>query len=177
MSLPEQGFQRPNSTPLLTMIISKDSVVSMTYVVKDGDGETLDESSDTPMIYLHGHGNIVPGLEQALEGLEVGASVEVAVPPALGYGEYDPKKKFEMPTEGLGNNLPPIGATVELENEQGLTFSAQVVARNPESLTLDANHPLAGETLYFDVTVTELRAAQPEELAHGHVHGPGGHHH
>ncbi len=159
------------------MTITKDSVVSITYVVKDSKGDTLDESSDEPMVYLHGYGNIVPGLEQALEGLSVGATAEVTVPPALGYGEYDPKRKFEMPTEGLGNSLPPIGATVELENEDGVSFSAQVVARNPESLSLDANHPLAGETLHFQVTVTDLRVGLPEELAHGHVHGPGGHHH
>lgn len=159
------------------MTITKDTVVSMTYLLKNNEGEILDQSGDEPLIYLHGHENIVPGLEKALEGLAVGATTEASVPPAEGYGEYDPKLKFAIPTERMGDEIPPLNALLQLKNQAGQTFVARVVATDAEKISLDANHPLAGEHLNFQVTITDVRKAEPEEIAHGHVHGPGCHHH
>ncbi|MFA5507803.1 MAG: FKBP-type peptidyl-prolyl cis-trans isomerase [Vulcanimicrobiota bacterium] len=159
------------------MTITKDTVVSMTYLLKNNEGEILDQSGDEPLIYLHGHENIVPGLEKALEGLAVGATTEASVPPTEGYGEYDPKLKFAIPTERMGDEIPPLNALLQLKNQAGQTFVARVVATDSEKISLDANHPLAGEHLNFQVTITDVRKAEPEEIAHGHVHGPGGHHH
>lgn len=159
------------------MIISKDTVVSMTYVLTNDKGEILDESGDAAFPYLHGHQNIVPGLERELEGLGAGASKDVSVTPADGYGEYDPSLKFAVPKAQMGGDTPPLEAMVQLRDAEGHRIVARVVDIEGDSVTLDANHPLAGETLNFKVTITEVRAAQPEELSHGHVHGPGGHHH
>lgn len=159
------------------MTIAKDMVVSFTYVLKNSKGDILDESGDSPMEYLHGHENIVPGLEKALEGLQVGAAKNVSVSPAEGYGEYESELKFVVPREKLGEDIP-MDAMVQLRNSDGSRIMARVVAADAETVTLDANHPLAGETLNFDVTITEMRAALPDEIAHGHVHGAGcGHHH
>lgn len=159
------------------MTITKDTVVSMTYVLKNNDGEVIDQSGDTPLVYLHGHMNIVPGLEKALEGLAVGASANASVAPKEGYGEFDPNLKFSLDKSKLGDNVPPVDSLVQMKNGEGQTFVARVVEADDKSVTFDANHPLAGETLNFEVTITDVRAAQPEEIAHGHVHGPGGHHH
>jgi FKBP-type peptidyl-prolyl cis-trans isomerase SlyD len=158
------------------MTIAKDTVVSITYVLTNNKGEVLDESGEAPLVYLHGHENIVPGLENALEGLSVGAAKSVSVAPAEGYGEYDPQMKFDIPTRGQ-DPLPPVGAMVELQGSGGHRFVARVVAADKDKMTLDANHPLAGETLNFDVKITDLRSALPDEIAHGHVHGAGCHHH
>lgn len=159
------------------MTITKDTVVSMTYILKNNAGEVLDQSGDSPLVYLHGHRNIVPGLEKALDGLAVGASTEASIPPSEGYGEYDPKLKFALPAERMGGEVPPVNTLLQLKNQAGQTFVARVTETDGEKVTLDANHPLAGEHLNFNVTITDVRQAQPEEIAHGHVHGPGGHHH
>jgi FKBP-type peptidyl-prolyl cis-trans isomerase SlyD len=159
------------------MTICKDTVVSMTYVLTNDKGEILDQSGDEPFPYLHGHENIVPGLERALEGLAVGASKAVSVLPVDGYGAYDPQLKFQVPADKMGPEAPPLDAMVQLRDSSGHRMLARVVAADGVMVTLDANHPLAGETLNFQVTITEVRAALPEELAHGHVHGPGCHHH
>jgi FKBP-type peptidyl-prolyl cis-trans isomerase SlyD len=159
------------------MTISKDTVVAMTYVLTNAKGEIVDESGDAPFHYLQGHENIVPGLERALEGLAVGASKSVAVSPADGYGEYDPKLKFEVPRSKMGNEELPVDAMVQLQDGAGHHMLARVVESDAVRVVLDANHPLAGETLNFQVTIIEVRAALPDELAHGHVHGPGCHHH
>lgn len=158
------------------MTVSKDIVVSMTYVLKNSKGEVLDESGDSPLVYLQGHQNIVPGLEKALEGLSVGASKNVSVAPAEGYGDYDPQMKFDVPTAKMGNDIPPVDAMVQLQDGTGHRMLARVVKSDAQTVTLDANHPLAGETLNFQVTITELRAALADEIAHGHVHGAGCHH-
>lgn len=159
------------------MMIAKDTVVTLNYVLTNDKGEILEESGDAPLVYLHGHRNIVPGLEKALDGLEVGASTKASVSPSEGYGEYDPELKFAMPKSRMGENVPPLDALVQLKNSSGQTFVARVVETDDEKVTFDANHPLAGENLNFEVTVTEVRAAEAEELAHGHVHSEGCHHH
>jgi FKBP-type peptidyl-prolyl cis-trans isomerase SlyD len=159
------------------LTISKDSVVSISYILKDDDGVVIDQSGDQPLVYLHGHLNIVPGLENALEGLKVGEKTTAKVSPEEGYGEYDPKLKFPLPVEKVGDDIPPVGTLLELNNSKGQSCVARIVAADSENLTMDANHPLAGVTLNFEVEILEIRIAEPNELEHGHVHGPGCHHH
>lgn len=159
------------------MPIAKDHVVSMNYTLKNDKGEIIDQSKGDPLVYLHGHKNIVPGLEKELSGLSVGDSKSVKVSPKEGYGEYQDGLKFPMPKAQLGDDIPPLGSLVQLQNEKEQVFVARIVEITDEQLLLDANHPLAGENLNFEIEITDVRAAQPEEIAHGHVHGPGGHHH
>lgn len=159
------------------MTIGKNSVVSMTYVLTNSRGEILDESGETPFVYLQGHENIVPGLERELEGLQAGTSKSVSVSPEDGYGIYDPELKFAVPKDKLGAEAPPVDAVVALQDGSGHRMMAKVVEVDAENVTLDANHPLAGQTLNFEVTICEVRAAEADEIAHGHVHGPGCHHH
>ena len=107
----------------------------------------------------------------------MGDKLKVHVPPAKGYGDYDPEKCFQIPRK----ELPPVdiqpGMGLELHAEDGDQLMARVVAVNPDFIDVDANHPMAGKDLHFDVEVTGIRPATGEEVSHGHVHGPGGHHH
>ena len=162
----------------MASVISKDCVVSMNYVLKDREGEVIDESRGEPLLYLHGHGNIIPGLEKALENLKVGDKKKVEVPSAQGYGEFDPDKQFGIP----GDQFPPDvqlqpGMMLELTPDDGPSIIARITKVTPELIEVDANHALAGKDLFFDVEIVALRTATPDELAHGHAHGPGGHHH
>lgn len=152
-------------------------VVSMHYTLTDDGGAVIDSSRDgEPFEYLHGHGNIVPGLEQALEGTEPGHRSAVTVAPAKGYGEHQFQAVFQVPRE----QFPPgeeiaVGMRVHGEGPDGV-MAFTVVGVSPETVTLDANHPLAGKTLHFDVEVVSVREATRQELSHGHVHS-GGHDH
>lgn len=153
-------------------------VVSIHYTLKDDSGEVLDTSSGRePLSYLHGHGNIIPGLEQALEGTAAGHRSQVAVEPAEGYGEANPDLVFEAPREQFPADLKlEEGTRVYAEGPQGrVTF--RVVQLTEKGAMLDGNHPLAGKRLLFDVEVVEVRPATKDEMEHGHVHGEGGHHH
>jgi FKBP-type peptidyl-prolyl cis-trans isomerase SlyD len=160
------------------MKISHEKVVSIHYTLTDNAGTVLDSSSGGhPLAYLHGFGNIIPGLENALEGKATGDKLSVTVEPGEGYGERD---------EGLVQAVPRTAFKGVKELAPGMQFQAQgpqgtrlvVVTQVTEDLvTVDANHPLAGQTLHFEVEVSEVRDATSEELEHGHVHGPGGHHH
>ena len=153
-------------------------VVSMHYTLTDDSGDVLDSSrGGEPFSYLHGHSNIIPGLEKALEGTEAGFKSKVTVAPTEGYGEKNPEAIFEAPRE----HFPPdmkleIGARVYADGPNG-PITLTVVKLTESGAVLDANHPLAGKTLHFDVEITTVRTATAEELAHGHVHGEGGHHH
>ncbi len=153
-------------------------VVTMHYTLSDDSGAVLDSSQGSePLAYLHGHGNIIPGLEKALEGKEAGHKSKVTVAPADGYGEINPEAIFEAPTEHFPNdsNLA-AGQRVYAEGPNG-PIVLTVVRMTEKGAVLDANHPLAGKTLHFDVEITTVRSATAEELTHGHVHGAGGHHH
>ena len=153
-------------------------VVSMHYTLTDDSGDVLDSShGGEPFSYLHGHNNIIPGLEKALEGTEAGFKSKVTVAPTEGYGEKNPEAVFEAPRE----HFPPdmkleIGARVYADGPNG-PITLTVIKLTESGAVLDANHPLAGKTLHFDVEITTVRTATAEELAHGHVHGEGGHHH
>jgi FKBP-type peptidyl-prolyl cis-trans isomerase SlyD len=149
-------------------------VVSLAYTLTV-DGEVLDQSSaDDPLLYLHGADNIIPGLEKALYGLAVGDSKQVVVEPEEGYGDYDPDDVEEVGRDLFPEDLELIeGMLLAMRDETGGRFEATVVEIGDDYVVLDFNHPLAGETLHFDVRVLELRDPTPEEIAHGHPHVPG----
>lgn len=160
------------------MKIQTDAVVSIHYVLRDDAGQVLDQSGDAPLAYLHGHGNIVPGLEQALEGLESGAKQKAEVAPEKGYGERDDQRLITVQRSQLPEELEPeVGMMLSGQAPDGQPVPFWISEVHETSVTLDGNHPLAGKVLHFEVTVGDIRAASEEELAHGHVHGPGGAHH
>jgi FKBP-type peptidyl-prolyl cis-trans isomerase SlyD len=160
------------------MLIAQDKVVLIHYTLTNDAGETLDSSSGgDPLAYIHGQGNIIPGLEKALEGRQAGDKLNVKVEPAEGYGVRDDKLLQQVPKRQFGGaNLQP-GMQFHAQSSQGHARVVTVVRIQGDMVTVDGNHPLAGENLNFDVEVTEVRDATQEELEHGHVHGPGGHHH
>lgn len=161
------------------MQIGKDSVVAMTYTLKGDDGKVLDSNvGKQAMYYLHGHGNIVPGLEKALVGKSAGDLVEVVVPAAEGYGDYDETRTFEVPKSELGPEVSPQkGMPLTMRGPNGMTLPVTVLKVKMRSVVMDGNHQLAGKNLHFSVTINKVRKAKKEELAHGHAHGPGGHAH
>jgi FKBP-type peptidyl-prolyl cis-trans isomerase SlyD len=160
------------------MQIAQDTVVSIHYTLTDDAGEKVDSSvGGDPLFYIHGNGNLVPGLETALEGKQVGDKVSVKVAPADGYGEYDKAMVQRVPRrsfKGVGDVKP--GMQFQVQSDHG-PRSVTVTNVTGDMVTVDGNHPLAGKNLNFDVEVMEVRTPSEEELAHGHVHGPGGHHH
>ena len=153
-------------------------VIAIQYVLKNGAGEELDRSGDTPMLYLHGAQNIVPGLEKGLEGKQSGDEVQVEVSPEEGYG---PKRGIK-PQKVLRSNFPDDvdiqkGTQFFTETPEGQPFPIWVTKIVGRDVYISPEHPLAGETLHFSVTIGDIREATEEETAHGHPHGPGGHQH
>jgi FKBP-type peptidyl-prolyl cis-trans isomerase SlyD len=160
------------------MKISDKTVVDVDYTLHLGDGEVVDRSEGEPLSYIQGAGQIVPGLEQALEGLEPGATKQVVVPPADGYGEHDARGVQEVQREAFPEGFEPkVGMQLVAEAPNGDPVQFTIRELRPSTILVDFNHPLAGRTLHFDVTIRGVRAATEEELEHGHAHGPGGHDH
>ena len=161
------------------MKIAKDRVVELEYRLHLGDGQIIDSSEPgKPLSYLHGGGQIVPGLESALEGLDVGEAKQVVVAPAQGYGEHDARGLQEVPRD----RFPPEaqlapGVRLAARTDGGDVISIGIHEVKGETVIVDLNHELAGKTLHFDVTVRGVREATAEELSHGHAHGPEGHGH
>ena len=160
------------------MSIAQDQVVSIHYTLKSDAGEVLDSSAEgEPLTYLHGHGNLIPGLERELAGKNAGDKVQVKILPADGYGEYDKALVQRVPRRALkGVPNVHVGMRLQAQTEQGAR-AVTVTQLAGDMVTLDGNHPLAGQNLNFDVEVTEVRPATAEELEHGHAHAPGDHHH
>ncbi len=160
------------------MQIANNAVVSIHYTVTDTDGNTIDSSKGKdPLVYLHGHRNIIPGLEAALEGKSAKDHVEADIEAAKAYGEINDDLIQEVPRsafEGVENL--EIGMHFQAQTDQG-PVNVMISAIEDDMVTVDGNHRLAGKALNFVVDVVEVRAATEEEIAHGHVHGPGGHHH
>ena len=150
-------------------------VVSIEYTLKDDDGTVLDTSEGrAPLAYLHGANNIVPGLEKAIEGKEVGESVDATVPPAEAYGERDDKAIRNTPVRKLPEKKrPDPGDILQVQTEAGPRHVTVLSVRG-DYASIDFNHPLAGKTLHFSVKVVGVREPTPEELAHGHAHGESG---
>jgi len=159
--------------------IQIDSVVSIHYSLTLDSGEEIDSSDESkPLDYLHGHGNIVPGLEEELTGRKVGDDLAVVVTPDKGYGLPDPEGVQDVPRSSFpeGLDLQP-GAILSAEDENGHPMHLRVVEVGDESVKVDMNHPLAGQNLNFKIQIVAVRSATQEELSHGHAHGPGGHNH
>ena len=160
------------------MKIENNRVVQIHYTLKDDQGEILDSSAgQSPLPYIHGVGALIPGLEKELHGKQAGDKFTAVIAPSEGYGEYDKTAVFQVSSDGFEDDDElELGMQVQLDTEQGPAI-ATVTKIEGEEVTLDLNHPLAGVSLHFDVEVIEVREATQEELAHGHVHTPGAHHH
>lgn len=160
------------------MKVTANSVVSLDYTLKNNAGEVLDSSQGRePLVYLHGVGALIPGLENEIAGMEKGQAKIVVVQPEHAYGIKSDDLLHVVPKSGFqGDEEMQEGMQVQLETEQGPAI-ATISKIDGEDVTLDLNHPLAGEVLTFDISITDVREATSEEIAHGHVHGPGGHHH
>jgi FKBP-type peptidyl-prolyl cis-trans isomerase SlyD len=160
------------------MTITQDQVVSIHYTLTDEGGKVIDRSAEgEPLEYLHGHGNLIPGLERELTGHKVGDKLQVKIAPAEGYGEYDRELVQRVPRRALkGLSDVRVGMRLQAQTEQGAR-PVTVTQITGDLVTLDGNHPLAGQQLNFEVEVAAVRAATEQELSHGHVHGPGDHHH
>jgi FKBP-type peptidyl-prolyl cis-trans isomerase SlyD len=161
------------------MQIGPNSVVAFDYTLTDGEGEVLDTSSgDEPLTYLHGHGQIVPGLESAMLGKKAGDKFKAVVTPKDGYGESGAGERITVPREELPEGPDPeVGMELEAVGPNGEHASLWIAEVNDDSVVLTSDHPLAGVTLHFDVEVRSVREATKDELEHGHAHGEGGHHH
>jgi FKBP-type peptidyl-prolyl cis-trans isomerase SlyD len=157
--------------------ITADRVVIIHYTLKNDSGSIIDSSAGSePLAYIQGHGNLVAGLEKALEGKQDGTTLAVVIPPAEGYGERDESLIQRVPKRSLqGSGQIKKGMQFQARTEDGMRLFT-VTAVVGDMVTLDGNHPLADQTLHFDVEVVGVREATTEELEHGHVHGAGGHH-
>ena len=160
------------------MQAGQDSVVIIEYTLKNKEGEVLDTSvGSEPLAYLHGYQNIVPGLEKALEGKKKGDVLDVVVAPEDAYGMQRDELISEVDKEEL-SEIPNLEEGMQLQAQTGQGIQVFTIVKiNGDKVTLDGNHPLAGEELNFNVKIVDVRKATQEELEHGHVHGPGGHHH
>ncbi len=162
------------------MQIAPNTVVTMTYTLTNAEGQVLDQADAShPFVYMQGAHNIIPGLEQALAGKQAGDTAVVTVQPEDAYGEYNEQLTQQVPRQMFGN-VPEdqlvVGAQFQAQTNGGMEILT-IADVDGDMITIDANHPLAGETLTFDVKILEVRAATTEEIEHGHAHGPGGHHH
>ncbi|RMG51641.1 MAG: peptidylprolyl isomerase [Gammaproteobacteria bacterium] len=154
------------------MKIENNKVVNINYKLTDDQGNVIDESNDGSFAYLHGANNIIPGLEKALEGKDEGEKLSVSVSPAEGYGERDEQQIQEVPREMFPQDIEiQPGMNFHAQTPDGTPVVVTVTAVGDDTVTVDGNHPLAGQNLNFEVEIVSVRDAQPEELEHGHVHG------
>ena len=159
------------------MTIQKNKVVTIEYTLTDESGALIESSEgQEPLTYIHGAGAIIPGLEASLEGKTAGETLSVSVPPADAYGEWDEERIIDIPkTQFSGVDDVQAGMQFGVHSSTGEQI-VTVTKVEADSVTVDSNHPLAGKTLNFEVKVVGVREPTPDELDHGHVHGPGGHH-
>jgi FKBP-type peptidyl-prolyl cis-trans isomerase SlyD len=161
------------------MKIEKDKVVSFHYALSEESGAPVEDSRERePLVIMFGHGNIIAGLEQAMAGHEAGDRFDVVVAADQAYGERREDAMQRVPKKYFrdAEHLQP-GMTTVLSTKEGRQQMVTVIKVGSSVIDVDLNHPMAGKTLHFAIEVTEVRDATPEELAHGHVHGPGGHQH
>jgi len=149
---------------MATERVEKDVVVGIDYKLTVNDGTVVDSTEERgPMEYLHGHGNLIPGLEKALEGQEVGSELSVTFPPDEGYGLHQPDKVVEVTKQQLGFE-PEVGTVVAAQLPDGREQHLLIAEVDDDKVILDGNHPLAGQTLHFEVSVASLREATADEL-------------
>lgn len=162
----------------ITVEIGNHSVVTFHYTVSDVDGNELETSRDgDATAYLHGANNVIPGLEKAMAGRTAGDVFSVTIEPQDAYGQRNPERTQRVPAKHLvfKGKLKP-GDVVQLNTREGM-YPVTVIKAGRHSVDIDSNHPMAGKTLNFDIEIIDVREASAEEQAHGHAHGPGGHHH
>lgn len=153
-------------------------VVSFHYTLKDSTGNVLESSiGDDPLSYLEGVGQIIPGLEKEINGLKKGDKKLVHVKAAEAYGVHEKDLIVEVPRQQIPKKDVEVGDQFHADSGHGHTQVVTVTAISDSHVTVDGNHPLAGQDLQFDVEITEVRDATKDELEHGHAHGAGGHHH
>lgn len=151
------------------MIVEKNKIVSIQYNATDETGAVVDSNTEfEPLEYLHGHGNILQSLEEALEGLQIAEEKKVTLAPGDAYGDFNPELVFEVSREQFpeGAEQVQLGTMVQSSDGQELL----VTDIDGDKIVLDGNHPLAGKTLHFSVTIKNIRQPTAEELSHGHVH-------
>ncbi len=155
----------------MSQIVQDNLVVTLDYELIFEE-ETLESTEEgEPIVFIQGLGQIIPGLESALYGLKVGDQKTVTIQPEDAYGEYDPESLQEVKIEEFSEEVPlDVGTFLDMKDDEDEVLSAQIIAADEETITLDFNHPLAGKTLTFKITVTNLRPPTDEELDHGHVH-------
>ncbi len=160
------------------MQIGDQKVVILDYTLTDNEGRVIDKSDDGSFAYLHGASNIIPGLENALAGKSAGDEVTVSVPPEEAYGVRNESMMQQVPKSMFedGSQIA-VGSQFHAQGPNGEMLVVTVMEVQDEHVVVDGNHPFAGVDLNFDVKIVEVRDASAEELEHGHVHGPGGHHH
>ncbi len=159
------------------MEVSKNKVVAINYTLKDNGGQIIDSSEGKdPLHYIHGIGNLIPGMEEGLEGKKEGDKLDIKVSPEKGYGKRDEQMIQKVDRKAFGDQDVKPGMQFQAGSDNG-TRVVTVTEVGPEQVTVDANHPLAGVELNFAVEVMSIRDASKEELEHGHVHGAGGHQH
>ncbi|MFO0633742.1 MAG: peptidylprolyl isomerase [Nannocystaceae bacterium] len=160
------------------MIVTANKVVTIHYTLRNDAGEVLDSSDGgDPLVYLHGAGNIVPGLESQLEGRGKGDALQATVAPQDAYGPKSPGGPKAIPKSAFSGMEVAAGMTFVVEDEDGDPMPLRVVEVRGDTVMVDMDHPLAGETLHFQVEIVDVREATAEELLHGHVHGEHDHHH
>lgn len=160
------------------MQIAKHKVVTIEYTLTDAEGEVVDTSDGRePFSYIQGTSSVIPGLESALEGRSTGDTLSVSIAPEDGYGPRQDALMAKVPRDRFesAGNLE-VGMQFQTQGESGIQV-VTIVGLDEETVTVDANHPLAGATLNFDISVVDVRDANADELSHGHVHGPEGHEH
>jgi FKBP-type peptidyl-prolyl cis-trans isomerase SlyD len=159
------------------MIIEHQKVVGIHYTLKDNSGEVLDKSQvGNPLYFIHGMGSIILGLEEALLGKKVGDSFQVSIPPDKGYGEKKQDLIQLVDKSSFGDQDVQVGMQFTARAGDN-AYNVVITEIANGKVTVDANHPLAGQILHFDVSIEDVRSATQDEISHGHVHGPGGHHH
>ncbi|TDV69796.1 peptidylprolyl isomerase [Pseudomonas sp. LP_7_YM] len=161
------------------MPIAANKAVSIDYTLTNDAGEVIDSSAGgAPLVYLQGAGNIIPGLEKALEGKDIGDELKVAIEPEDAYGEYSAELVSTLNRSMFeGVDELEVGMQFHASAPDGQMQIVTIRDLDGDDVTVDGNHPLAGQRLHFQVKIVTIRDASEEELAHGHVHGEGGHHH
>jgi FKBP-type peptidyl-prolyl cis-trans isomerase SlyD len=175
------AIRREDKEPIVsagTVTVVDGKVVSLEYVLRDDEGEVLDQSEPgDPLLYLHGAENIVPGLERALTGRRVGDALDVVVEPESAYGPRE-GGLVEVSRDAFPADAElEVGQEIAAELDDGTEIPYWIIEVHDDRIVVDPNHPLAGVTLHFAVKVVDIRDASKDELDHGHPHGPDGHHH
>jgi len=156
--------------------IAKDTVVSFNYKVVTADGQPVDQSNGKPLVYIHGYSQIIPGLESHMVGHKAGDTFNANIPPEQAYGITDPELDLQVPLEAFPDEArehvqPGFRFQAEHPSQAGNVVTFRVCGVQDDQVFVSGNHPLAGQALTFDIDIAEVRAATPEELAHGHIHG------